>query len=51
MAELLIPIIQQAFDFNVALYEYVNKFPRAHKALLGREMLHLALDLMVLSDG
>lgn len=48
MAEPLIPIIQKAFDFNVALYGYVNKFPRAHKALLGRELLRLALELVVL---
>ena len=48
MAEPLIPIIQKAFDFNVALYGYVNKFPRAHKALLGRELLRLALNLVVL---
>jgi hypothetical protein len=48
MAEPFIPIIQKAFAFNVALYGYVNKFPRAHKALLGRELLRLALDLVVL---
>ena len=48
MAEQLIPIIQKAFDFNVALYNYVNIFPRAQKALLGREMLRLALELVVL---
>ncbi|MBI3797232.1 MAG: hypothetical protein HY268_09745 [Deltaproteobacteria bacterium] len=47
MAEPLIPIIQKAFEFNVALYGYINKFPRAHKALLGREILRLALDLVV----
>ncbi len=45
--EPLIPIIQKAFDVNVALYGYVNTFPRAHKALLGREILRLALDLVV----
>ena len=50
-AEPCIPIIQKAFAFNVALYGYVNRFPRAHKALLGRELLRLALDLVVLSDG
>ena len=48
MAEPLIPIIQKSFDFNIALYAYVNKFPRAHKALLGREMLRLALECTVL---
>jgi len=34
MAEPLIPIIQKAFEFNVALYGYINKFPHAHKALV-----------------
>lgn len=48
MAEPLIPIIQKAFDLNVGLYVYVNQFPRAHKGLLGREILRLALDLVVL---
>jgi hypothetical protein len=48
MAGPLIPIIQKSFDFNVTLYGYVDKFPRAHKALLGREILRLALELVVL---
>ncbi len=48
MATALLPIIQKGFDLNVALYGYVNRFPRADKALLGREILRQALDLVVL---
>lgn len=39
MADELIPIVQRAYDFAVALYAHVNRFPRAHKPLLGRELL------------
>lgn len=47
MDEDLIPIVQKTYDFSVALYSYVNRFPRAHKTLLGREILSLALRLLV----
>ena len=43
MAEPLIPIIQKAFDLAVAVYGYVDRFPRTDKALLGREILRLTL--------
>ncbi len=42
MAEEFIPIVQKAYDFAVNLYLYVNRFPRAHKPLIGRELLSAA---------
>jgi hypothetical protein len=47
MADAVIPIVQRAYDFAVALYGYVNRFPRMHKPLLGREFMGLALWLLV----
>ncbi len=47
MADAVIPIVQRAYDFTVALYGYVNRFPRVHKPLLGRELMGLALRLLV----
>jgi hypothetical protein len=47
MADELIPIVQRAYDFAVALYGQVNRFPRAQKPLLGRELMGLALQLLV----
>lgn len=47
MAEELIPIVQRSYDFAGALYGYVNRFPRAHKPLIGRELMGLALRLLV----
>ena len=47
MAEELIPIVQRAFDFAVNLYGAVNRFPRAQKPLLGRELVGLALRLLI----
>jgi hypothetical protein len=47
MADAVIPIVQRAYDFAVALYGYVNRFPRMHKPLLGRELMGLALRLLV----
>ena len=47
MADAGIPIVQLAYDFVVALYGYVNRFPRMHKPLLGRELMRLALRLLV----
>ena len=37
MTDAVIPIVQRAYDVAVALYGYVNRFPRTHKPLLGRE--------------
>ena len=31
--------MQRSFDLCVALYAHVNRFPRAHKSLLGRDLL------------
>ena len=47
MAEELIPIVQRAYDFAVDLHGAVNRFPRAHKPLLGRELIGLALRLLL----
>jgi hypothetical protein len=47
MADDVIPIVQRPYDFAVALYGYVNRFPRMHKLLLGRELMGLALRLLV----
>jgi hypothetical protein len=46
MAEEFIPIVQRAYDFAVNLYLYVNRFPRAHKPLIGRELIELVLKLL-----
>ncbi len=46
-ADELIPIVQRAYDFAVDLYRHVNRFPRAQKPLLGRELVGLALRLLV----
>ncbi len=42
MADAVIPIVQRAYDVAVTLYGYVNRFPRRHKPLLGRELLGLS---------
>jgi hypothetical protein len=47
MADAVIPIVQRAYDFAVALYGYVNRFPRAQKPLLGRELFGLGVRLIV----
>ena len=47
MPDELIPIVQRAYDFAVELVNHVNRFPRAHKPLLGRELVGLALRLLV----
>jgi hypothetical protein len=47
MAEELIPIVQRAYDFAVDLHGAVNRFPRAEKPLLGRELVGLALRLLL----
>jgi hypothetical protein len=33
----LIPIVQKTYDFAVLLYAHIDRFPRTHKPLLGRE--------------
>jgi hypothetical protein len=47
MTEELIPIVQRAYDFAVDLHGAVNRFPRAQKPLLGRELIGLALRLLL----
>ncbi len=47
MVDELLPIVQRAYDFAVALYAYVNRFPRIHRPLLGRELMGLALRILV----
>lgn len=49
MAEEFIPIVQKAYDFAVNLYLYVNHFPRAHKPLIGRELISILACLTILS--
>ena len=46
MAEEFIPIVQRAYDFAVNLYLHVNRFPRLHKPLIGRELIGLVLKLL-----
>lgn len=47
MADAVIPIVQRAYDFAVSLYAHVNRFPRAQKPLLGRELFGLGVRLIV----
>jgi len=47
MDQALIPIVQKTYDFAVMLYSHINRFPRTHKPLLGRELMGLALRLLV----
>jgi len=35
----LLPLLQRSFDLSVDLYAHVNRFPRVHKSLLGRDLL------------
>lgn len=44
----LIPIVQRAYDLCAALYEHVNRFPRAQRTLLGRVILDDGLKMLVL---
>ncbi len=44
----LIPIVQKSFDFCLRLYGYMNRFPKAQKPLLGRELIAQALSMLVL---
>ncbi|TMA80711.1 MAG: hypothetical protein E6J77_18045, partial [Deltaproteobacteria bacterium] len=44
----LIPVVQRSFDLCAGLYEYVNRFPRAQRTLLGRVILEDALQMLVL---
>jgi hypothetical protein len=46
MADDVIPIVQRAYDVAVALYGYVNRFPRMHKPLLGRVILDDGLQML-----
>ena len=40
------PIVVSAYDLAAALYEHVNRFPRAQRTLLGRLILDEALKLL-----
>jgi len=43
----LLPLVQKSFDLCYELYICVNRFPRAHKPLLGRNLL-LAVQQMLI---
>ena len=36
-----LPILEQAYNFNLELYRVVNNFPKAHKMILGNKILNL----------
>lgn len=40
------PIVVSAYDLCAALYEHVNRFPRAQRTLIGRLILDEALGMM-----
>lgn len=42
-----LPLVQGSFDLSVKVYEHVNRFPRAHKTLLGRDLLSAAQGMLV----
>ncbi|MBI3352735.1 MAG: hypothetical protein HY036_09170 [Nitrospirae bacterium] len=42
-----LPLVQRSFDLCVELYTHVNRFPRAHKPLLGRDILSAAQQMFV----
>ncbi len=43
----LLPLAQKSFDLCVELYAHVNRFPRAHKSLLGRDLLTASQQMFV----
>lgn len=45
-AEDIFPLVQKSFSLCVELYAHVNRFPRAHKPLLGRDLIGLVLKLL-----
>lgn len=48
MAEELIPVVQRSYDLCADLYDYVNRFPRSQRTLLGRVILDEALRMLAL---
>jgi four helix bundle protein len=40
MEEKNLPILEQAYNFNLELYRLVNNFPKAHKMVLGNKILN-----------
>lgn len=40
MEEKNLPILEQAYNFNLELYKLVNNFPKAHKMVLGNKILN-----------
>lgn len=44
----LIPVVQRSYDLCAAIYEHVNRFPRAQRGLLGRVVIDDALRLLAL---
>jgi hypothetical protein len=47
MADKLMPSVQRAYEFAVALYGYGNRFPPIERALRARDLRGLALRLLV----
>ena len=44
----LIPVVQRSYDLCAAIYEHVNRFPRAQRGLIGRVVIDDALRLLAL---
>ena len=42
----LIPVVQRSYDLCAAIYEHVNRFPRAQRGLLGRVVIDDALRVL-----
>jgi len=43
----LLPLAQRSFDLCIALYNHVNRFPKAHKSLLGRDILNAVQQMLI----
>lgn len=43
----LLPLMQRAFDLCLSLYGHVNRFPRAYKPLLGRDILSASQQMLI----
>jgi len=44
----LIPVVQRSYDLCAAIYEHVNRFPRAQRGLIGRVVIDDALRMLAL---
>ncbi len=42
----MLPIVQRSYDLCAALYEHVNRLPRAQRGLIGRVMLDDGLRML-----